>query len=122
MSGRYGRSAFLPRRRSAPVFYPPDNPVEKDWQAEVVDIALRCGWRRKYHTFDSRRSDRGFPDLVLCRPPRLIFAELKTNTGRVTGDQQAWLDDLAACGAEAYTWRPFDRPTVDRVLASRARP
>jgi hypothetical protein len=123
MSGRYGRPESLPRRRSAPaaaLFGERDN--EKAWQAEVVDTAVRLGWHRLYHTFDSRRSTPGFPDLVLCRPPRLVFAELKSENGRVTREQWEWRDDLEACGAEFYLWRPSDRDEVDRVLASRSRP
>jgi VRR-NUC domain len=104
--------------RRLPAGVPTD---EKSWQAEVVDIATTCGWQRRYHTFDSRRSTPGFPDLTLVRPPRLIFAEIKTERGRVTRDQWGWLADLVACGAECYVWRPSDRADVDMVLASRSR-
>ena len=105
--------------RRLPAGVPTD---EKTWQAEVVDIAVRCGWQRRYHTFDSRRSTPGFPDLTLVRPPRLIFAEIKAaERGRVTADQWGWLLDLAACGAECFVWRPSDRAVVDAVLASRDR-
>jgi hypothetical protein len=40
-------------------------------QALVVGVAQLYGWAH-YHTHDSRRSDEGWPDLVLCRPPRLV--------------------------------------------------
>jgi hypothetical protein len=91
--------------------------TEKHWQADVIEVATLFGWRT-YHTFDSRRSAPGFPDLVLCRPPRFIVAELKTDTGRVGPRQREWLDDLAACaGVEVYVWRPADRYDVDRILA-----
>lgn len=90
---------------------------EKAWQDDVETTAARLGWHRRYHTFDSRRSTYGFPDLVLVRRPRLIFAELKTETGRLTRDQQDWLEDLDACGpAETYVWRPSDRFEMDRIL------
>jgi hypothetical protein len=84
----------------------------------VTDYAVRVArppWRR-YHTLNSRGSDPGFPDLVLLRPPRLVVAELKTEDGRVSRDQWAWLDDFAAAGAEAYVWRPGDRADVERIL------
>ena len=37
---------------------------------------------------------KGFPDLVLVRGDRLIFAELKGPRGRVSPEQQGWLDAL----------------------------
>jgi len=59
----------------------------------------------------------GFPDLVLVRGPRLIFAELKSHSGKVRPDQQWWLDRLETTPAEVYVWRPDDWPsTVTRVL------
>lgn len=95
---------------------------EKAWMAEVVRTAAQLGWHRHYHTYDSRRSTRGFPDLTLLRPPRAIFAELKIGDGRLTKEQADWINDLRACGLEAYVWRPCDRPQVDAILASRRRP
>lgn len=81
---------------------------EKQLQDAVAGFAFVCGWRR-YHTFDSRRSEPGFPDLVLVRAGRLVAAELKAAAGRVTASQQAWLDDLALVpGVEVFVWRPDD--------------
>lgn len=95
---------------------------EKAWQDDVADTAARLGWHRRYHTFDSRHSAAGFPDLVLVRRPRIIFAELKSEAGRVTREQLEWLDELEGCVAETYLWRPSDRFTMDRVLAGKGRP
>ncbi len=41
---------------------------EKPFQAQVVELARLSGWLT-YHTHDSRRSQSGFPDLVLVRAP-----------------------------------------------------
>lgn len=82
--------------------------TEKEWQAQVVQLARLNGWRLIYHTFDSRHSKAGFPDLVLLRPPELLIVELKTDIGKVKADQQEWLDALAACGVETAVWRPCD--------------
>jgi hypothetical protein len=93
---------------------------EEHWLTWVVDYAVRVArppWERHYHTRNSKGSDSGFPDLVLLRPPRLVVAELKTETGRVTVAQWAWLDDFAACGAESYVWRPSDRAEIERILS-----
>lgn len=87
---------------------------EKDWQTSVIEIAGVGGWRH-YHTHDSRRSAKGFPDLVLVRE-RVIYAELKSQVGRLREDQGPWLEALAAAGQEVYLWRPSDRAEVERVL------
>lgn len=63
--------------------------TEKQLQDAIVDAATKVGWLA-YHTFDSRRSAAGFPDLVLVKAPRLIFAELKTADGALTDDQVVW--------------------------------
>jgi hypothetical protein len=90
----------------------PSKISEKHWQNDVIEIAQLFGWRC-YHTYDSRRSHPGFPDLILVRPPVLIAAELKTERGRVTPIQQAWLDDLDDCTEiRTHVWRPADRDQV----------
>jgi hypothetical protein len=92
--------------------------TEAAWQAQVVQLARTLGYHT-YHTHDSRHSAAGFPDLVLVRGPRgprLVFAELKAEHGRVTAAQQQWIDVLAAAGAEAHVWRPSDWDRVVEVL------
>ena len=60
-----------------------------------------------YHTKDSRRSARGYPDWTIAGPGGVIWRELKTQRGRVAPEQQAWLDILAAGGGNAGVWRPI---------------
>ena len=57
--------------------------TEAQLQDAIVQMARVLGWL-VYHTFDSRRSAAGFPDLVMVRNGRLIFAELKSATGKAT--------------------------------------
>ena len=106
----------------------PDNPTyisavrrlaesEKSWQTWVVDRARLSRWD-VYHTFDSRRSEAGWPDLALVRPPRFILAELKTETGRLSPAQRQWRRKLLRCpGIETYLWRPSDRDDITEILA-----
>lgn len=89
--------------------------TEKTFMAQVIRLARLFGWRH-YHTHDSRRSAAGFPDLVLVRGPRLIFAELKTDTGKLSLDQQAWLLTLGGAGATARVWRPRDWSAIEAEL------
>jgi VRR-NUC domain len=93
---------------------------ETDLSGLVVDVAKLGHWRR-YHTFDSRRSTHGFPDWVLVRDGRLVFAELKSQDGPVRPDQREWLDALSDVpGVEVFLWRPSDYDEIVTVLTGRA--
>ncbi len=90
-------------------------------EAELLStVRDACKWAGLlcYHTHCSRRSEPGFPDLVVVGPRGVIFRELKAERGRLTADQQTWLDRLAEAGADAAVWRPADWP--GRVLAELA--
>lgn len=89
--------------------------TEKDWQRQVVELAVMCGWRKAYHTFDSRRSHPGFPDLVLVRD-RVLFIELKAEKGKLSDVQRDWLRALLEANAEAYVARPRDLDEIGAVL------
>lgn len=84
-------------------------------QARVLAHARVLGWMA-YHTHDSRRSQPGFPDLVLVseRQGRVLYRELKTERGRLSDAQRVWLRALTAAGQDAGVWRPMDLFT-DRV-------
>lgn len=95
------------------------NVPESDWQWTVVDYARLMGWI-DYHTFDSRKSAAGFPDLLLIRPPELVVVELKAERGRVTTAQECWLDLFRLVpGVDVYVWRPSDWSEVQRRLSRR---
>lgn len=100
---------------------------EREFQARVVALARQLGWR-VHHTrpaqYRSGRwatpltGDAGLPDLILLRPPRLVFAELKSERGRVSKAQAEWLDALQQCvGVEVYLWRPSDWQAIVKILA-----
>lgn len=94
--------------------------TEKQLQRQLVDLAQATGWKRTYHTFDSRRSSSGFPDLVLVRE-RVVFVELKTERGRPSDAQRDWIEALLAAGAEAYIVRPRHLDAIAAVLGARTR-
>lgn len=97
---------------------------EADFQAQVTKAARQLGWARVYHTYDSRRSEEGFPDLVLVsrRQRRVIFAELKNDTEQETPEQKLWMDDLGVCsGVEVYLWRFMDWNEILTLLAGPSR-
>jgi len=90
--------------------------TERELTGYVRDVAGLFGWRR-YHTWLAKHSPAGFPDEVLIRPPRIVFAELKSDRGKVNDAQAAWIADLERIpGVEVYVWRPDDADTIAQVL------
>ncbi len=89
------------------------NISEKLFMQMVMDAARTLGWM-VYHTHDSRRSEPGFPDLVMVwgkgeQNNRIIFAELKSKKGKLTKEQEAWLKALAQNpGVDVFVWRPHE--------------
>ena len=96
--------------------------TEAEFQRAVVNLAKSYGWGLQYHTFDSRLSAKGFPDLVLCNGRRVVFAELKSARGKASEEQLAWLAALGDAGEEAFLWRPGDWDEIEGVLSGTALP
>lgn len=70
-----------------------------------------------YHTYDSRRSVSGFPDLIALRGRRFWVAELKRVGGQLTPAQQIWLEAFRHIpGCEVYIWTPDDLPTIMEIV------
>jgi hypothetical protein len=107
--------------------------TEAQFQAAVIDVARLHGWR-VHHARPARTAagwrtpitgDVGFPDLVLAHPRRgLIIAEIKTQTGRLSGDQEAWLIALSAATrrqerVRVCLWRPSDWEAIVARLSER---
>lgn len=112
---------------------------EDDWKRTVIEAAKLFGWRyahfrparTKYGWTTAMEGHKGFPDLVLVRPPRLILAELKpTAVGRrpsevtvPSEEQQEWLRQLGlVAGVETYLWRPEDLNEILLLLGKDAAP
>lgn len=104
------------RQATLPPLAPEDLP-EAALMSQVRALAKRLGYL-VYHTRDSRGSDEGFPDLVLVNATRVIFAELKTRTGKLTEQQALWLEMLQHTDhVEVYCWRPGDWTAIAACLA-----
>ena len=82
--------------------------------ASVVQLAKLQHWT-VYHTYNSQRSEPGFPDLVLVKH-KCIFRELKTDKGRITEPQKLWINKLQEAGADAKIWRPKDWDEIEETL------
>lgn len=103
--------------------------TESDLQAAVIEAAHLFRWKvhhvRPAITPDGKfltriQGDKGFPDLCLVRPPHVLFVELKSEKGRVSPEQTAWLQDLEKSGQQVRIWRPADWTdgTITTELAS----
>ena len=86
-------------------------------QSAIIGLAQTFGWR-VYHTFDSRKSQAGFPDLVLVRD-RVIYAEVKRGGQKPRQSQVDWLNALSRAGAEVYVWTEEDYQDVASILSRR---
>lgn len=95
---------------------------EARFQSDLIKVLDDLGWWW-WHDQDSRRNKAGLPDLILIRPPRLVFVELKRQQGRRRKAQITVLALLARCpGVEVYLWRPAEWNAIKANLASRERP
>ena len=106
---------------------------ERSFQTAVIELAHTLHWRI-FHVNDSRREvvcqdgakflvgdkeTTGWPDLV-CARERVFYAELKSDTGKLSKAQEEWLRVLEEAGQEVHVWRPRDFEQVQRVLTRRA--
>lgn len=102
--------------------------TEQQFTNELLKWAKAYGWKR-FHTRTSGRmsngkaipttqGDKGFPDLVLLRGKRLLFAELKVGKNKPSDEQLAWiaaLDDIHT--VEVHLWRPEQWSQILVVLS-----
>jgi hypothetical protein len=100
----------------------PDAP-EAALLAKVRALATQYGWL-VYHPWRSDNSEPGYPDVTLAKPGRLIFAELKSATGKPTHRQEVWHEVLRQTlpGLEVYLWRPADYPEIVATLTRKETP
>lgn len=87
--------------------------TENELKRLIVDLAHEHDWN-VFHTSQSkprrpvrvqgRSSAPGYPDLTLARGQRVVFMELKTETGIVSDDQWRWCVALP----DWYVIRPSD--------------
>lgn len=123
---------------------------EKAFQAQVTGLAQLLGWYwlhvshspqvkggvvTRYTTPTTGPLGKGWFDLVLTREKRLIFAELKSETGKVSPEQARvhevfrplvvnrysfspglGFNVLALPQIEMFVWKPSDIEEIERIL------
>jgi hypothetical protein len=117
----------------------PPRQTERRFQAQVIELAEVLGWKIRHDRATNQRrdcrvchapfrcagcstpltivrNDPGLLDLLLTRRPRIIWAEIKTDRGKLTDDQKLMLAELRECGQEAYVFRPKTWEQIVRLL------
>lgn len=98
---------------------------ERDFAKQVIDLAHLYGWKiahfRPAMTKHGWRTPvqadgKGFFDLVMVRKYRLIFAELKSEKGKMSYEQIEWAHALRDSCGEVYDWRPSQFEAIQRIL------
>ncbi len=118
--------------------------LEKEFQAQVLELAARNHWKAVHFKTVMAKSARGgfygvtpydgdgkgFPDTVLARaafhakglfgkprPGRLVFMELKRQGETPSPEQEVWLEVLRGTGlCEVYWFQPSDWDEIVRIL------
>ena len=105
--------------------------TEAQFQKQVIQYAKLQGWRvAHFRTSMNSRGQwmtavqahgAGFPDLVMVREGRLIFAELKRDERqrqKMPDNQLAWLSALqGVIAVEVYVWTPENWIEIESVLS-----
>jgi hypothetical protein len=100
---------------------------ESQFQGQVQELATLYGWeymhirpglnqRGAWRTPISGTLGAGWPDLILVRGDRTVFAELKSEKGKLTAAQVTVLNLLESAGHQVFCWRPSDWDTLVEVL------
>jgi hypothetical protein len=110
---------------------------ERQFQQTVIEMAQRLGWRVAWFPDEGYRElvkvgrfdalpDGGYPDLTMVRVKdgvaKVIFAELKSQKGKLRREQEDWGADLVAVEGSvpwnvAYrVWKPAQMDEIERTL------
>lgn len=82
--------------------------TERQLQEAVEQCARLFGWLVSHPRY-SIASAPGYPDLCMVRAGRIIFAELKSATGKLSEAQVRWLGALGGVPCcEVHVFRPDD--------------
>jgi hypothetical protein len=100
---------------------------ESYFQSQVILLARLHGWLVMHTRAVEIRpgvwktplqGHAGYPDLTLAHKTRgVIFAELKSDIGRLSEKQELWLSTLNDAGMETHVWRPKDIQAISDRLA-----
>lgn len=86
---------------------------------EVLDLAKKYGVLA-FHSYGPPVSTAGFPDLVLAGQHGVVFAELKSDSGQTSAEQDLWAWNLQQSGQKYVVFRPMHLETgaIDTMVRS----
>ncbi len=100
---------------------------ESDFQKQVIQLARLYKWkvahfraamnRRGQWSTPVQADGAGFPDLLMVRD-RVIAAELKSEKGKTSPEQDEWIAQFRTAGIEAFVWKPADWDAIVEVLTA----
>lgn len=102
---------------------PQAHETEAGFTRAVIELAKLYGWLVNHQLplrtlrgwATGTQGDAGFPDIVAAKlidgVPRVVFAELKTDRGRLSAAQERWVRELGA-----RVWRPADWPEIEATF------
>ena len=102
---------------------------EAEWMVTIGDALDLTRWSWIHHrparrangqwtTPTQGNSSKGFPDIFAARPPRVLWIEVKTNTGQASLEQTEWIGRLNASGQEAHIlYFPRDWHRFEALIA-----
>ncbi len=100
---------------------------ESTFQSSVIMLAKLHGWLVMHTRAVEIRpgvwktplqGHAGYPDLTLVHKYKgVIFAELKSDTGRISPAQKVWHETLKEAECEIYVLRPKDIQAISERLA-----
>jgi len=106
---------------------------ETAFATQVEHLLRQYGWRFMHIKPSVMQSGRwassmnpegkGYPDYTAVRRGRLLFIELKSERGKISPDQEEWLDDLINVARhtnfqeiQVYEWRPHMVEEISEIL------
>jgi len=99
--------------------------TEAQFKRQVIRTAKAAGWLVSEMVDGEhnkrQQGDAGAPDLTLCHPERNLFlmVELKTDDGRLSKEQERWIDAIEDAGVDVEIWRPAYWHSIEALLAER---
>ena len=99
---------------------------EATWQEQLLDLAHFLGWKHMFvrksigkgKKWTTATNVKGWLDLTLWheRQQRVMFVELKSESGEPTPEQLAMMASWTKAGQENYLWYPSDLETAKAIL------
>ena len=100
---------------------------EADFQKTLIDL-LHCYGYRVAH-FRPAKTDKGWrtpvsadgsgwPDLFVVHPDsgNAFAVECKSDTGKLSPEQENWIEWLRACGIRTFVWMPKMWPEIGEIV------